>query len=83
MQTARNAVCSAAEFTACVKHRMNDFNSRDAELGMDTDRDSGSVVSNSYRTVFIEHDIYRVATACQSLIDRISDYLINEVVKTS
>ena len=82
VQTTGNAVCSAAEFSACVKNRMNDFNRRDSELGMDTDRNTGSVICNSYGTVFIEHDIDRVAAASECLVDRISNYLINEVVKT-
>ena len=44
VKTAGNRVSFSSKLTACVKHRMNDLNSRNSEFFVNTYRNAGSVI---------------------------------------
>ena len=69
MKTAGNAICTAAELTACVKYGVYDFNSRDIKFGMVTYGDTGTVILYGCGSVLVDGHIDGIATSRKSLVD--------------
>ena len=82
MKTAGDLVTAAAEFTAGVEHRENDLERGLARIGVYAGRYASAVVGDRAGAVFVERHVYSVAVARHSLVYRVVDYLVDEVVKT-
>ena len=84
MQTAGDLVAGvlAAELAAGVQHSVNDGDSRDAQLGLDIDRDAAAIVRYFDDVAGLDGDFDVGAVARQRLVDGVIDDLIDEVVQT-
>ncbi len=82
VQTARDLIAALVELTARMEHRKHHFESRFALFLVVVGRDSSTVVLDGYRVVFVYGDLYVRAVACQRLVDRVVDHLVNQMVKT-
>ena len=82
MQAAGNLVAVAPELPARVELRQDDGQCRQAALlGHGADRDARAVVAHGHRIVRMKGHLDAPGTACQGLVDRVVDHLIDEVVE--
>ena len=73
-------VAVTAEFAACVQNGVNHLKSGDAHFGVNTTRNAATVVLNGHTVIRVEGDFDTLTAACQSLVDRVIDNLIYQMV---
>ena len=81
VQTAGDLIASAAEFTARVQHRVDDFQRGPSRLRLNVDRDAAAVVLHGDGVALVDGHLDVMAIARQRLVDRVVDDLIHEVVQ--
>ncbi len=81
MQTAGNLIPFPTEFTSCMKFGENDFDSRNLFLRMLIHRNAAPVVDNGHGIIFMDGHVDFAAEPCKSLVDRIIDDLVDEMMK--
>jgi hypothetical protein len=64
-----------------VEDRHHDLGRRTPLLLVDVGRDAAAVIDDSDRVVHMDGDLDGVAVTRQSLVDRIIDHLVNQVMK--
>ena len=82
VQTTRYFIAIFIEFTAGVQHRQNDFESRFALFLVHIGGDTSTVIFDCDRVVLVDGYLDIGAIARQSLVDRVVDNLIDQVVQT-
>ena len=82
VQTTRYFITVLIEFTAGVQHRQHDFESRLALLLVHIGGDTSTVILYGDRVVLVDGYLDVGAITRQSLVDRVIDNLINQVVQT-
>ena len=83
MKTAGNFISSAAEFTAGMEHRMNDFHCRDAHLRMLVHRHTAAVIFHHDGIILLYGDMDVLAVSGQSFVDTVIHNFINQMMKSS
>lgn len=83
VQTARNLISAAAEFTACVQYRIYDCSGTYLLLGVNTRRNTTSVIRNLYNVTGEYLYVNFCTIACECLVNSIIDYLVYKVVQTA
>ena len=84
MQAAGHLVPAAvAELAAGVQDGEHDLDGRALLLLHDPDRDAGAVVDDRDRVVGVDRDVDARGEACQRLVDRVVDDLVDQVVQTT
>jgi hypothetical protein len=83
VQPARDLVAVAAELSAGMELREDDLQSRPPLVGHDVDRNAGPVVANGDRVVRMECDFDALVAAGESLVDRVVDDFVDEMVEAS
>ena len=83
MQSARHLVAAAAEFTACMQHRKDDRNSRDAKFWLDTNRDSAPIVAYLYDIPRQQIDFNLCAVSSQCFVNRVIDDFIHQMMQAA
>jgi len=81
VQAARDLVAAAAELAAGMELRQHDGYRWQALVGHHVDRDARAVVAHGDRVVRVEDDLDVVAAAGKSLVDRVVDHLVDEVME--
>jgi hypothetical protein len=66
-----------------VQFCKDDFNSREASLWLDVNRDTASLVANFNARVLVENDFDAISMTSKSLIDRVIDDLPKAVHQAS
>ncbi len=83
VQTAGYLVSAAAELTAGVQYGKDDRDRRQTHLGIDTHRDTAAVILDADDVAGQDRNIDLVAIACQRLVDRVIDDLIDQMMQTA
>ena len=83
MKAACHLVAPAAELSAGVEYCKYDLNRGDPCFVVDACRDTAAVVPDHYHIILLDKDIDLCAGAGKGFINRIVNYLINEVMKAS
>ena len=83
VQAAGDLVALPAELPAGVELRQDDCESRQPLVGHEVDRDTGPPILDGDRIVGVEAYLDAVVPARESLIDRVVDDFVDQVVKTS
>jgi hypothetical protein len=81
MQTARDFVGIAVEFSARMQLRHDDFGGGDAFFGVNVDGDAAPIVGDRARTVGVERHAHQFGVAGQRLVDRIVDDFVDHVME--
>jgi hypothetical protein len=82
VEAARHLVGVLVELAAGMELGHDDLRRRHPLLGMDVGRDAAAVVAHRDRAVGVEHHVDAVAIACQRLVDRVVDDLVDHVMQT-
>ena len=72
-----------AKFAACVQNGINHLKRGNTHFGVNTTRDAAAVVLNGYTVIRVEGDFDTLTAACQSLVDRVIDNFIYQMVQTA
>lgn len=83
VQATGDGITAAAEFTAGVQHGQNDLNGRASLSLVNVDGNSTTVVVDANGAVGENSNVYGVTVPSKSLVDRVVDDLINEVVQSA
>ena len=83
MQAARDLVAVTAELSAGVQLRQHDGERGKPLLGDEVDGDAGAAVADRDRVVGVDRHLDGVVAARESLVDRVVDRLVDEVVKAA
>ena len=83
MQTARNLVAAAAEFTAGVQNGQNNGQGGDTHFVVNCNGDSSSVITDGNDIVGMYFNLDMSTEAGECLVDGVIDNLVNQVVKSS
>ena len=83
METSGHLVAVLAEFTAGMKHRQHDLESRPVLLRVHSGRNSSSVVLDSDGVILIDGNFDMITVSGHSLVDTVVNYLIYKMMKTS
>ena len=81
MQTTRDFVATVAKFAAGVQLRKDQLECRDALLGVDVNGDAAAIIGDRDDLVVVHDGANRRAASSQRLIDRVVDYLPEQVVQ--
>ena len=81
MEPSGYGVTAAAELSTRVQYGQNDLDCWFLFNWVHINGNPSTVVAYPYRSLFGDRDIYVVAVAGKSLIDRIVDYFIDQVVQ--
>ncbi len=82
VQAAGHFVCVLVELSARVQARQHDFRGRALLDRMLVDRDAAAVVHHRDRLVIVDRDGDLTTEAGQSLVDRVVDDFVDEMVQT-
>jgi hypothetical protein len=83
VESAGHRVTAATELSPGVKDRHDDLYRRLLFLLVDVDRDTATVVDDAHAAILANGDADVVAIAGERFIDRVVDYLVDEVVETA
>ena len=83
MESSRNLVSSASEFSACMKNCVYYFDCRFFHFFMHVDRHSAPIVCYGYGIVSVYGYFYAAAVSGQGLIYAVVHYFIHQMVKPS
>ena len=83
VKSAGNLISGSSEFSARMKYREYNLQSRSALGGMYSRRHSASVVLNGNGSVGAEIHNNIFAIACKHLVDGIIDYFVNQMMKSA
>ena len=82
VQTARNLVAALVELAAGMEHGQHHFERRFALLFVVVGRDAAAVVAYGDGIIFVDRHVDVGTVAGQRLVDRVVDYLIDQMVQT-
>ena len=83
VQPAGGFVGLLVEFAAELEHRHHALQRRDAEIGMDFDRDAAAIVGDRDRAVAVDGDVDIVGMAGHRFVDRVVDGFVDQVVQAA
>ena len=83
VQAAGNLVAVAAELAAGVELRQDDRQRGQILLRHEVDRDAVAPVADGHRVVGMEVHLDAVVAACEGLVDRVVDHLVDEMMEAS
>ena len=83
VETARDLVAAAAEFSARVEDGINHLGGRNTLLGVDTARDASAVVNDGDAIALVDDDLDLVTVPRQSLVDGVIHDLIDQVMQAA
>ena len=83
VQTAGHLISAAAELTAGMQYGKDDRDRGQTHLGIDADRDTAAVILNADDVAGQDRNIDLIAIACQRLVDRVVDDLIDQMMQTA
>ena len=81
MQAAGEGVVLAVELAAGVQAGQDQFDARDAFLGVDVDRHAPAVVGHLAAAVGVQHDRHRFGVAGQGFVDGVVDHFLGQMVR--
>ncbi len=81
VQAAGYFIAPTTKFTACVEHGHHHFQGRLLDLWVHIDRDATSVITYGDAAIRVNIYLNAIAGACQRLIDRVVNHLVDEMVK--
>ena len=81
MQTARHLVGITVKLTASMQLSHNHLGRRHAFFSMHINRYTAAVIGHRHRPVSIQLYLHNIAMACQRLVNRIVDNLIDHMVQ--
>ena len=82
VQTAGDLIAPAAEFAARVQDGIDDLERGLAGLGLNVDGDTAAVVGDGDGVALVDSHNDVLAVACQRLVDRVVDDLIDQMVQS-
>ena len=82
MQTARHLVRTFIKLTTSVQHSHNHLKSRTTLFFVHIHRNTTTIICHCYRIVRIDIHLNVSTITCQSFVNRVVNYLINQVVQT-
>ena len=82
MKTSGYLISSAAEFTSCMKDRVDDFHCRYSHLRMVVHRHSSPVILHHDWIILLNCNIYSFTVSCQSFVNTVIHDFVNKMMKS-
>ena len=83
VKTSGYFISSSAEFSSGMENGKHNLNGGDSRLMINSNGDSPAVIRHSHGIILMNRNLYMIAGTCKSLIDRIINNFINQMMQTS